>query len=44
MPRKGVISHSFKDSPVTSTLYDKNVKVQIANGEISINIISLIPY
>jgi len=37
MPRKGVTSHSFKGSPVTSTLYDKTVKVQITNGEISIN-------
>jgi hypothetical protein len=43
MPRKGVTSQSFKGSPVTSTLY-KTVKVQMANGEISINLISLIPY
>jgi len=37
MPRKGVTSHTFKGSPVTSTLYDKTVKVPTANGEISIN-------
>jgi hypothetical protein len=44
MPRKRVTSHSFKGTPVISTLYVKTVNVQMTNGETSINLISSIPY